>query len=65
VPRRILERSRYSLILFGSGMAPLPTTTPELFATRIGYVLLAVGYTLCVSRGQSSAVMQTPKAGSV
>jgi hypothetical protein len=36
------------LILFGSGIAPLPTTTPESFATRIGYVLLAVGYTLCM-----------------
>jgi hypothetical protein len=35
------------LILFGSGIAPLPTTTPESFATRIGYVLMAVGYTLC------------------
>lgn len=34
------------LILFGSGISPLPTTTPESFATRIGYVLLAVGYTL-------------------
>jgi hypothetical protein len=30
-------------------MAPLPTTTPESFATRIGYVLLAVGYTLCMT----------------
>ncbi len=37
------------LILFGSGIAPLPTTTPESFATRIGYVLLAVGYTLCMT----------------
>ena len=36
------------LILFGSGITPLPTTTPESFATRIGYVLLAVGYTLCM-----------------
>ena len=36
------------LILFGSGIAPLPTTTAESFATRIGYVLLAVGYTLCM-----------------
>jgi hypothetical protein len=36
------------LILFGSGIAPLPTTTPESFATRISYVLLAVGYTLCM-----------------
>ncbi len=37
------------LILFGSGIAPLPTTTPESFATRIGYVLVAVGYTLCMT----------------
>ena len=37
------------LILFGLGIAPLPTTTPESFATRIGYVLLAVGYTLCMT----------------
>ncbi len=37
------------LILFGSGIAPLPTTTPESFATRISYVLLAVGYTLCMT----------------
>src|ERR1700738_1805562 len=36
------------LILFGSGISPLPTTTAESFATRIGYVLLAVGYTLCM-----------------
>jgi hypothetical protein len=36
------------LILLGSGIAPLPTTTPESFVTRIGYVLLAVGYTLCM-----------------
>jgi hypothetical protein len=36
------------LILFGSGITPLPTTTPESFATRIGYVLFAVGYTLCM-----------------
>ena len=36
------------LILFGSGISPLPTTTPESFSTRIGYVLFAVGYTLCM-----------------
>ena len=34
--------------MFGSGISPLPTTTPESFSTRIGYVLLAVGYTLCM-----------------
>src|SRR6266481_4244516 len=37
------------LILFGSGISPLPTTTPRSFATRIGYVLLAVGYTPCMT----------------
>ncbi len=36
------------LILLGSGLSPLPTTTPESFSTRIGYVLLAVGYTVCM-----------------
>lgn len=36
------------LILLGTGISPLPTTTPESFSTRIGYVLLAVGYTLCM-----------------
>jgi hypothetical protein len=37
------------LILFGSGISPLPTTTPESFSTRIGYVLLAVAYALCMA----------------
>ena len=37
------------LILFGSGISPLPATTPESFSTRIGYVLLAVAYTLCMT----------------
>jgi hypothetical protein len=36
------------LILFGTGISPLPTTTPESFSTRIGYVLLAVAYALCM-----------------
>ena len=36
-------------ILFGSGIARLPTTTPESFATPVGYVLLAVGYTPCTT----------------
>jgi hypothetical protein len=52
------------LILFGSGIAPLPTTTPESFATRIGYVLLAVGYTLCMTAllwpGERRASTQLP-----
>lgn len=34
------------LILFGLGVSPLPTATPELFSTRIAYVLFAVGYAL-------------------
>ncbi len=37
------------LILFGTGISPLPTTTPEAFSTRVGYVLLAVAYTLCMT----------------
>ena len=36
------------LILLGTGISPLPTTTPETFSTRIGYVLQAVAYTLCL-----------------
>src|SRR6478672_4144259 len=62
------------LILFGSGISPLPTTTPESFSTRIGYVLLAVGYTLCMmallwprersaSRRLSSAAMRRAATG--
>jgi len=31
------------LILFGSGISPLPPTTPESFSTRIGYVLWRSG----------------------
>lgn len=34
------------LILFGSGISPLPTQTPESFATRIGHVALAISFTL-------------------
>jgi hypothetical protein len=37
------------LILFGSGISPLPATTPEAFSTRISYVLLAVAYTVCMT----------------
>ncbi|XXE03615.1 DUF2955 domain-containing protein [Pseudomonas sp. Z3-6] len=32
------------LILFGLGVSPLPTETPQLFSTRIAYVLFAVVY---------------------
>lgn len=37
------------LILFGLGVSPLPTSTPELFSTRIAYVLLAIVYTLLMA----------------
>jgi hypothetical protein len=37
------------LILFGTGVSPLPATTPESFSTRIGYVMLAVAYALCMA----------------
>jgi hypothetical protein len=33
-------------ILFGLGVSPLPTETPELFSTRIAYVLFAVVYAI-------------------
>jgi hypothetical protein len=34
------------LILFGLGISPLPSSTPESFATRIGYILFAILYTI-------------------
>ncbi len=37
------------LILFGLGVSPLPGETPELFSTRIAYVLFAVVYALCMA----------------
>ncbi|MDZ4367193.1 MAG: hypothetical protein U0987_09255 [Afipia sp.] len=37
------------LILFGTGLSPLPTSTPESFSTRIGFVLFALAYTLCMT----------------
>ena len=37
------------LILFGTGLSPLPTSTPESFSTRVAYVLFAIGYTLCMT----------------
>jgi hypothetical protein len=50
------------LILFGTGISPLPTTTPESFSTRIGYVFLAIAYSLCLtsllwSRHRAAAVV--------
>lgn len=37
------------LILFGLGVSPLPGETPELFSTRIAYVLFAAVYALCMA----------------
>lgn len=37
------------LILFGLGVSPLPGETPELFSTRIAYVLFAALYALCMA----------------
>lgn len=37
------------LILFGLGISPLPTSTPELFSTRIAYVLFAIVYALLMA----------------
>jgi hypothetical protein len=37
------------LILFGLGVSPLPSTTPESFATRIGYLLFAILYTIATT----------------
>jgi hypothetical protein len=37
------------LILFGLGVSPLPTSTPELFSTRIAYVVFAIVYALLMA----------------
>ncbi|RDJ27402.1 DUF2955 domain-containing protein [Bosea caraganae] len=37
------------LILFGTGLSPLPGSTAESFATRIGFVLFAIAYALCMT----------------
>ncbi|MHA6493560.1 DUF2955 domain-containing protein [Pseudomonas borbori] len=37
------------LILFGLGVSPLPTSTPELFTTRIAYVLFAIVYSIALA----------------
>ena len=34
------------LILFGLSISPLPTSAPELFSTRVAYVLLAILYAM-------------------
>ncbi|WP_431495152.1 DUF2955 domain-containing protein [Pseudomonas brassicacearum] len=45
------------LILFGLGVSPLPTETPQLFSTRIAYVLFAVVYAIGL------AALLWPRAG--
>jgi hypothetical protein len=37
------------LILFGTGLSPLPASTPESFSTRIMYVVFAIAYALCAT----------------
>lgn len=37
------------LILFGLGVSPLPASTPDSFATRIGLVLFAIACTFCLT----------------
>lgn len=37
------------LILFGTGVSPLPASTPESFTTRIGLVLFAIACTFCLA----------------
>lgn len=37
------------LVLFGLGISPLPTSTSELFSTRIAYVLCAIAYAIVLA----------------
>jgi hypothetical protein len=37
------------LILFGLGVSPLPASTPDSFASRVGLVLFAIVYTFCLT----------------
>ena len=37
------------LILFGLGISPLPTSTPDSFASRVGLVLFAIVCTFCLT----------------
>ena len=37
------------LILFGLGISPLPASTPDSFASRVGLVLFAIVYTFCLT----------------
>ena len=36
----------YFLILFGTGVSPLPGSAAESFATRVNYILVAIAYTI-------------------
>jgi Protein of unknown function (DUF2955) len=37
------------LILFGTGVSPLPASTPDSFTTRIGLVMFAIACTFCLA----------------
>ena len=37
------------ILLLGLGISPLPTSTPDSFTTRIGFVAFAIVYTLCAT----------------
>lgn len=37
------------LILFGTGISPLPASTPDSFTTRVSFMPLAVAHTLCMT----------------
>lgn len=36
-------------ILFGLGVSPLPSSTPESFSTRVGFILFAIVYTVTMA----------------
>jgi len=56
------------LILFGTGLSPLPASAPESFATRTGFVILAIAYALCMTtllwRRPWTAASPQPSPGS-
>jgi hypothetical protein len=37
------------LILFGTGLSPLPASTPKSSSAQVMYVLFAVAYALCAT----------------
>ena len=37
------------LLIFGAGVSPLPGTAAESFSTRIGYIVIAIAYTMLMS----------------